>query len=42
MTDNRRNIKVSQEAFDELKDDKPEQVNWSYYLTELRTTGGEQ
>ena len=42
MTDNRRNIKVSQEAFDELKDDKPTGVTWEYYLTELRTTGGKQ
>ena len=37
MTDNRRNIKVSRETFEELKADKPDEVSWGYYLVELRT-----
>lgn len=41
MTDDRRNIKVSQDRFDQLKEEKPEGVNWGYYLTEIRTVDGE-
>ena len=37
MTDDRRNIKVSADTFDQLKADKPDGVTWDYYLTELRT-----
>ena len=33
----RRNIKVSSEAFEQLKDEKPEGTTWSYYLTKIRT-----
>lgn len=33
----RKNIKVSEEAFQQLKDEKPEGVTWDYYLTEIRT-----
>ena len=33
----RRNLKVSDKAFQQLKDEKPEGVTWSYYLTEIRT-----
>ena len=35
----RRNLKVSEDAFEQLKDEKPDGVNWSYYLTEIRTVG---
>jgi len=37
MTDDRANIKISREAFDELASDKPDGVTWDYYLTEIRT-----
>ena len=33
----RRNIKVQQTEFDQLKADKPEGVSWGYYLTQIRT-----
>lgn len=33
----RKNLKISKEAFDELKADKPPGVTWDYYLTEIRT-----
>lgn len=34
---NRKNLKISPEAYEELKADKPEGVTWGYYLTEIRT-----
>ena len=34
---NRRNLKVSDETFQQLKADKPDGVTWDYYLTEIRT-----
>lgn len=33
----RKNIKLSADEFEELKDDKPTGVSWGYYLTEMRT-----
>lgn len=33
----RKNIKVSEETFEELKEEKPGGVTWDYYLTEVRT-----
>lgn len=33
----RKNIKVSAEAFEQLKGEKPDGVSWDYYLTEIRT-----
>lgn len=41
MTDNRRNIKVDEETFQKLKEDKPEGVNWSFYLDELHRKANE-
>jgi len=35
----RRNLKVTDEAFEQLKDEKPDGATWSYYLTEIRTVG---
>ena len=32
----RRNLKVSDKAFQQLKVEKPAGVTWSYYLTEIR------
>jgi len=40
MTD-RKNLKISPEAYDELKADKPDGVTWDYYLTEIRTVNNE-
>lgn len=37
MTDSRKNIKVSESTFEELKEEKPDGVTWDYYLTEIRT-----
>lgn len=37
MTDDRKNIKIPQDRFKELKDGKPEGMTWGYYLTEYRT-----
>jgi len=37
MSDERKNIKVSKEAFEELKDEKPPGVTWDRYLTKIRT-----
>jgi len=37
MTDDRKNLKVSKETFDQLKAEKPDGVTWDYYLTEIRT-----
>lgn len=37
MTDDRKNIKLPEEDFEELKREKPSGVSWGYYLTELRT-----
>jgi len=37
MSDKRKNIKVSQETFQQLKGEKPDGVNWDYYLTKIRT-----
>lgn len=37
MTDERRNIKVSAEEFEQLESEKPDGVTWGYYLTEIRT-----
>lgn len=34
---NRKNLKLSEEAFDELAAEKPDGVTWDYYLTEIRT-----
>lgn len=34
MTD-RKNLKISPETFDLLKDDKPDGVTWDYYLQQL-------
>lgn len=33
----RKNIKVSQETFDQLETEKPDGVTWDYYLTKIRT-----
>jgi len=33
----RKNIKVSEETFEQLKAEKPDGVTWDYYLTEVRT-----
>ena len=33
----RKNIKVSEDVFTELREDKPDGVTWDYYLTEMRT-----
>jgi hypothetical protein len=33
----RKNIKVSESDFEELKAEKPDGVSWGYYLTEMRT-----
>ena len=33
----RKNIKVKPETFEQLKKEKPDGVDWSYYLTEIRT-----
>lgn len=38
MVDNRKNIKVSPETFEQLSEEKPDGVTWDYYLTEIRTT----
>jgi len=37
----RKNIKVSEETFDKLKEEKPDGVTWDYYLTEVRTVNDE-
>lgn len=37
MVDNRKNIKLDPEAFEQLSEDKPDGVTWGYYLTEMRT-----
>lgn len=37
MAGNRKNLKISEEAYEELKADKPSGVTWEYYLTEIRT-----
>lgn len=41
MPDDRKNIKVSPERFEQLKADKPADASWGYYLAELRTFTGE-
>jgi hypothetical protein len=41
MSDGRKNIKLQAEEFRELKAEKPDGVSWGYYLTEIRTVGGE-
>ena len=33
----RKNIKVNEDEFEQLADEKPEGVSWGYYLTEVRT-----
>jgi hypothetical protein len=35
MSDNRKNIKVHDDTFTMLKDDKPDGVTWDYYLRRL-------
>ena len=35
----RKNIKVSQEQYEQLAEDKPDGVTWGYYLTDMRTSG---
>lgn len=37
MSDERKNLKVSPEAYRKLKAEKPDGVTWDYYLTEIRT-----
>ena len=37
MGDSRKNIKVSEDEYERLKEQKPEGVTWGYYLTEIRT-----
>lgn len=37
MTDTRKNIKLKQDTFDKLKDEKPDMMTWGYYLLEYRT-----
>lgn len=37
MTDDRKNIKVSPERFEQLKAEKPDGTDWGYYLVEVRT-----
>ena len=33
----RKNLKISEESYEELIKDKPDGVTWGYYLTEMRT-----
>jgi len=37
MTDSRANIKVPRDAFQQLKENKPDGMTWRYYLVEYRT-----
>jgi len=37
----RKNIKVSEDTFEQLKEEKPKGVTWDYYLTEVRTVNDE-
>lgn len=37
----RKNIPVSKERFEQLKEEKPDGVNWGYYLVEIRTIDGD-
>jgi hypothetical protein len=34
-TDDRRNIKLNSEAFERLKEQKPDGVTWDYYLLSM-------
>ena len=35
MTDNRKNLKISEETYELLSEDKPDGVTWGYYLQNL-------
>ena len=37
MSDDRKNLKISEETYRELKDGKPDGVTWDYYLQNLTT-----
>lgn len=37
MSDDRKNLKVSEDTFEVLKESKPGGVTWDYYLRELHT-----
>lgn len=37
MSAERKNIKLQPDDFERLKADKPESVDWAYYLLEMRT-----
>jgi len=39
MSDTRINLKLHEETFEQLKDDKPSGVTWDFYLLALHTTG---
>lgn len=39
LTMPRKSIKVNEETFEQLKDEKPDGVTWGYYLLEIRTPG---
>lgn len=36
----RKNIKVNEDEFEQLKEEKPPGVSWGHYLTEIRTVDG--
>ena len=35
MSDGRKNLKISEDTFEALKDSKPDGVTWDYYLRDL-------
>ena len=37
----RKNLKLSEQTFNELKEDKPSGVTWDYYLTALKQQADE-
>ena len=42
MTDNRKNIKVDPETFEELKAIKPDRMSWPYFLSQAGEAWREQ